>query len=178
MAQQAVATALGSPDPIVHMAVLATGSPWDRWLLQDALAAAPSSPSTPLLLYRWLLQDLTPAVPSGQQHRAASSCSQRPPKWFHSRAHPARHFAVNSFPWHTKSEFLASSTCVASQGLPCHSGSHNRALWVRVWVSALGPLPWTPFPPPLPRGSGWFLHLLLCTLQRSLHWLGNPLLLL
>lgn len=62
LAQQAVATALESPDPIAYVDVLATGSPWDRWLLQDSLAAAPSSPSTPLLQYRWLLQDLTPAV--------------------------------------------------------------------------------------------------------------------
>lgn len=116
------------------------------------------------------------SVHSGQQHRAASSCSQQPLKRFHSRAHPASHFTVNSFPWHTKSEFLASSTCVASQGLPCHSGSHNRALLVRVWVSALGPLPWAPFLPQ--RGSGWSLHLLLCSLRCSLHLLGNPLLLL
>lgn len=75
--QQAVATALGSPGPIVYMDVLATGSPRD---IGGFSRTRCHSPSTPLLQYSRLLQDLTPVVHSGQQHLAASSCSQQPPK--------------------------------------------------------------------------------------------------
>lgn len=67
LAQQAVATAQGSPGFIVYTVVLAMGSSVrHRWLVQHLLATAPNSPSTPFLQCRWLLQDPT-AVSNAQR---------------------------------------------------------------------------------------------------------------